>query len=530
MTMTTSASRYASFIAACVTGLILSVFAARSAIAFDNYAGGCDDCHGDYRAANYVSLADGTAWNTSLMAGHISFIDGDAQAQCNTCHLQIGQAPVLTNSSGNPSRPLSCAGCHGRDEDITPNDGAFGGATPGRTDGLRAHHMGSDDYLNWEGGIPGGLTCAQCHSADTTPVGEDVQPFNFLASGGNVLALLDAACADAQFGTTGLDNDGDQVYDGADADCKTPGDMDGDGKSDILWRNSASGQNALWTMDGGTRLANLAVPSVIDTTWQIVGRGDYNGDAMADILWRKVNVGQPDNGQMAIWLMQGNTRIGNLALLTVSDQDWQVVGTGDSNGDGHADILWRNVANGQNAHWQINDGLLTANLGVPQVSDLNWVIVSNGDFDNDSKADILWRNSSTGQMALWRMNGAMRIANEAVPGVADANWVLMADGDYNGDKKSDLFWRNISTGQNAVWLMDGSTRTDNLPTVSFSNANWQVLGDDGDYDGDGKADLFWRESTTGENSMWLMSSGMRIGHDAMPGVSIFSGWNVARID
>jgi hypothetical protein len=154
-----------------------------TASAFDNYAGGCNLCHGDFRANNYMSRSDGTAWGDDLMGGHVSFIDGSgAQEQCNTCHMTIGETPVHLNSSGDSTRTQGCVGCHGRDEDGPDQTG----------DGLRAHHMGADAYLNWPGGIPGGLTCAQCHLGDTQPVGEDVQPFNFRAEGGNVLALLDA--------------------------------------------------------------------------------------------------------------------------------------------------------------------------------------------------------------------------------------------------------------------------------------------------------------------------------------------------
>ncbi len=170
--------------------------------------GNCANCHGDFNGGNYTSLKDGTPWPANLMNGHNRFIDGGFAVQCQTCHISPGDAPVNTNMSGGPTRVQGCVGCHGRDEDITPNDGAFGGPTPGRGDGLRAHHASA-----------GVTTCAGCHAADAVQVGEEVQPFNYLASGGNVLALLNASCMDAQFGPDGLDNDGDGLTDGNDPDC-----------------------------------------------------------------------------------------------------------------------------------------------------------------------------------------------------------------------------------------------------------------------------------------------------------------------
>ena len=41
--------------------------------------------------------------------------------------------------------------------------------------------------------------------------------------------------------------------------------------------------------------------------------------------------------------------------------------------------------------------------------------------------------------------------------VPDTNWEIVGTGDFNGDGKTDILWRNKSTGQNVVWLMNGVT-------------------------------------------------------------------------
>ena len=33
--------------------------------------------------------------------------------------------------------------------------------------------------------------------------------------------------------------------------------------------------------------------------------------------------------------------------------------------------------------------------------------------------------------------------------MADLNWQVAGTGDFDGDGKSDIFWRNTSTGENA---------------------------------------------------------------------------------
>ena len=49
-----------------------------------------------------------------------------------------------------------------------------------------------------------------------------------------------------------------------------PGDYNGDGKSDILWRNSATGQNWMYLMDGATIASSLGVNTVPGPNWGIV--------------------------------------------------------------------------------------------------------------------------------------------------------------------------------------------------------------------------------------------------------------------
>src|SRR2546427_13003924 len=65
-----------------------------------------------------------------------------------------------------------------------------------------------------------------------------------------------------------------------------PMDFDGDCKSDILWRNSATGKDYLWLMNGLTIVSQGSLNTVDDQAWQVQGIGDFDGDGKADILWR----------------------------------------------------------------------------------------------------------------------------------------------------------------------------------------------------------------------------------------------------
>jgi len=260
-------------------------------------------------------------------------------------------------------------------------------------------------------------------------------------------------------------------------------DFDGDGRSDILWRNTASGANTIWR--SGSAAAQTAVTPV-SLGWRVVGLGDYNGDNRAHILWR--NTG---NGANVIW--RSGSSGSQQAIVGVANPAWSVAGSGDYNGDGRADLLWR-ATTGANALW------LSANAGtqptMPVVSP-SWRIVGSGDYNGDGRRDILWRNASTGANLIWR--SANPAQQQAVTAVGNPAWSVVGSGDYNGDGLADILWRNGTTGANVIWRSASANSQQAMPSTAPS---WRVAAS-GDYNGDGRADILWRNASTGANAIWL---------------------------
>ena len=54
-------------------------------------------------------------------------------------------------------------------------------------------------------------------------------------------------------------------------EIKAIGDLNGDGKADVILRNKVSGQNIGWLMNGLTVANSAFLPTIADTNWQIVG-------------------------------------------------------------------------------------------------------------------------------------------------------------------------------------------------------------------------------------------------------------------
>jgi Ca2+-binding RTX toxin-like protein len=153
----------------------------------------------------------------------------------------------------------------------------------------------------------------------------------------------------------------------------------------------------------------------------------------------------------------------------IADQAWQVASVGDFNGDGKADILWRNSTTGVN--YVYNSGNSATGGALATLTDFNWKIVGTGDFDGDGKSDLLWRNSSTGANTIWKSGNANTL--QAVDTIADQAWQVASVGDFNGDGKSDILWRNYTTGVDYVYNSGNSATGGALATLT--DFNWNVV-------------------------------------------------------
>jgi RHS repeat-associated protein len=304
--------------------------------------------------------------------------------------------------------------------------------------------------------------------------------------------------------TTGcmtLYSDAAMVYVGSTSNGSASGhpknDFDGDGKSDLLWRDSA-GDIAVWLMNGRAVSVYGTVATLVDQQWKIVGAGDFSGDGKWDFLWRHAVT-----GDVAVWHMSGQTLVSGTVIGNVSDLNWKVVAIGDFNGDGKSDILWRNVVTNQINLWQMNGDTVALQATVATLADGNWRLEAAGDVTGDGKDDLIWRHTVNGNVAVWEMNGATVQGAYAFANVADQNWRIEIVSDVNADGKADLIWRNAATGDTSVWLMSGHTVLNTAALWQQSDLNWQIQVA-GDFYGDGKTELVWRNQQTGELAMWSL--------------------------
>lgn len=295
-------------------------------------------------------------------------------------------------------------------------------------------------------------------------------------------------------------------------------DVNGDSRSDVVWRHS-NGSNYVWLLtSGGTTPTSL--PAVSDSNWKIQGRGDYNANGKADLLWHN-----SATGEVYVWLMNGASISSAAPVATITDLGWQIAGSRDHDGDGKSDVLWRHQTTGEVYLWLMN-GTSYVGRAVERVSDTGWRIVGTGDYNGDRKADILWRHTTTGQVYLWLMNGSTVSSKAALTTVSDANWTVVGQGDFSGDGRSDVLWRHATTGQVYLWTMNGATIlwTGALGTVA--DTNWKIV-DWGDYNGDSFHDILWHHATTGQVYRWQANGATGGYTGSVLGTVSDLGWKIA---
>ena len=173
---------------------------------------------------------------------------------------------------------------------------------------------------------------------------------------------------------------------------------------------------------------------------------DLNGDRDSDILFRNAN------GAYASWQLTGHSpsvsRRRRLATPGPAPVDGQYAGiTGDGARPAFCTL---NTTTGQIVAWQMNGTAIAATLALGNPGG-SWKVVGTGDFNGDGYADILFRDAS-GNLATWDMKGGQIVGGGAI-GNPGAGWKFVGDGDFNGDGDTDLLFENAS-GAYATWLLN----------------------------------------------------------------------------
>ncbi|MCR6500152.1 FG-GAP-like repeat-containing protein [Shinella sp. CPCC 101442] len=247
------------------------------------------------------------------------------------------------------------------------------------------------------------------------------------------------------------------------------GDINGDGKIDLLTANGTDGTVSVRLGDGAGNFSGSTEISVGGTPQAII-LGDVNGDGKLDMVTA--------GGGVAVRLGDG---AGNFSSAISVASSGLAVALADVNRDGKLDML---ISGGLNIAVRLGDGAGNfSTSGTASVASLPTYLTV-VDLNGDGKLDLLSEHNSSNQVSVRLGNGTGGFSGSTqltfVHNVRD-----IAVGDVNGDGKADVVAAN--GGNVSVRLGDGAGNFSASTDISVA-ASLDVISL-ADVNGDGKLDI-----------------------------------------
>ena len=254
------------------------------------------------------------------------------------------------------------------------------------------------------------------------------------------------------------------------------GDLNGDGKHDALLRHVHTQRWRYVPLDGRQALSGgggVALSSNED--WRVAGVGDLDGDGRDDVLLRHA-----DTHRWYFYPMDGRRVLGGKGGVPLTtNAAWRVAGLGDLNGDGRDDVLLRHRDN-HRWHYYPLDGrtVLDGKGGAGLTTTAAWRFAAIGDYDGDGREDVLLRHANTRRWYFYPMDGRkIRPGRGAAGLTANAAYALAGVGDLNGDGKEDVLLRHVDNGRWYYSPMNGRKLASGRGAANLTaDRAWRMAG------------------------------------------------------
>jgi hypothetical protein len=280
-----------------------------------------------------------------------------------------------------------------------------------------------------------------------------------------------------------------------DYDSARLGDLDGDGRADILFQNDNGNAGCVvWQTDEHGSVSSISAFAPLPAGFRIFGTGDFNSTPGDDMLLR--------NGpQLAIWSTSGGFGLNPHIVIGSTSPDYHNAGIGDFTGDGQEDLLFRNDA-GQIVTWGVVNDALAIPPQILGSTAAVYHVVGIDDLTGDHQADILFRHDN-GDIALWQVANNQLVNAPKVIGSTSPSYHIVSTADFDGNGAKDILFRG-DNGDLVEWLLNSAGDLLGAPTPIGNAALTFHVDGTGDLNGDGRDDIILRDAD-GTLVEWLMN-------------------------
>ena len=306
-------------------------------------------------------------------------------------------------------------------------------------------------------------------------------------------------------------------------------DYNNDGFIDCFVTATSSAKSFLYKNNGNGTFTKITTGAIADSTYNTgwgCTWGDYNNDGNVDLVIAAANNFGIVHHPSRFWYNNGDgtfTKIDTTQFTMLNapytcpsfydyDQDGDIdlfIGSGPATGTPARDYLYRNLLKeiGSPSLQRIDTSVIGTDLVDGQV----WNFI---DYDNDGDLDAyltnygrvnnLYRNEGNGYYVKMTQAQVGNIVNGGTLNLANV-W-----GDFDNDGYIDCFVTRDASG-NRFYHNNGDGTFTNMDTISIANVTGNHFGASaGDYDKDGKLDIFVTGPTPGlyrnifpNNNKWV---------------------------
>lgn len=247
------------------------------------------------------------------------------------------------------------------------------------------------------------------------------------------------------------------------------------GRDQIIWHNASTGQLAAYDSQFLAPIAALTGTGPI--ALRAIGATDVNNDGIEEFVTQRT-----DTGVVNVWrVIAGKLAIaGTIPGPTTS----RLEAVTDFDRDGKVDLLWHDPVARTLDLWKMAKDptlllplstLISRTVRIASGVPTDAVVAATGDFNGNGDLDVLWRYSD-GRLAInYLIAGVPNAYVLLVPVTGDVNRRVIESVDVGGTPGAEIAMQDTVTG--LIWIVDPSVLGTTTRTMVVHPGNeWKVVG------------------------------------------------------